>query len=100
MCNWDHVNCLYLNANVPEHLNYLYNDLDNYSAKSYYDVSLTVYFSFPSPELVCPWQFFPFPCVGSFTSPDIDTRQKGPTSFSGSSKRHRQCGVNDTDNVG
>ena len=30
------------------------------------------------------------PCVGSFTSPGIDTRQKGPSAFSVSSERHRQ----------
>ena len=30
------------------------------------------------------------PCVGSFISPGIDTRQKGPPDFSVSSKRHRQ----------
>ena len=30
------------------------------------------------------------PCVGSFTSPGIDTRQKGPPAFSVSSERHRQ----------
>ena len=30
------------------------------------------------------------PCVGSFTSPGIDTRQKGPPTFSVSSERHRQ----------
>ena len=29
------------------------------------------------------------PCVGSFTSPGIDTRQKGPPAFSVSSERHR-----------
>ena len=29
------------------------------------------------------------PCVGSFTSPGIDTRQKGPTAFSASSETHR-----------
>ena len=29
-------------------------------------------------------------CVGSFTSPGIDTRQKGPPAFSVSSERHRQ----------
>ena len=29
------------------------------------------------------------PCVGSFTSPSIDTRQKGPPAFSVSSERHR-----------
>ena len=27
--------------------------------------------------------------MGYFTSPDIDTRQKGPTAFSVSSERHR-----------
>ena len=30
------------------------------------------------------------PCVGSFTSPGIDTRQKGPPAFSVASERHRQ----------
>ena len=30
------------------------------------------------------------PCAESFTSPGIDTRQKGPPAFSVSSKRHRQ----------
>ena len=30
------------------------------------------------------------PCVGSFTSPGIDTRQKGPATFTVSSIRHRQ----------
>ena len=30
------------------------------------------------------------PCVGYFTSPGIDTRQKGPPAFSVSSERHRQ----------
>ena len=30
------------------------------------------------------------PCVGSFTSPGIDTRQKGPPAFSVSSERRRQ----------
>ena len=35
------------------------------------------------------------PCVGSSTSPGIDTRQKGPTAYRVSSERHRQCGVNE-----
>ena len=30
------------------------------------------------------------PCVGSFTFPDIDTRQKRPSAVSVSSERHRQ----------
>ena len=30
-----------------------------------------------------------YPCVWSFTSPGIDTRQKGPPTFSVSSERHR-----------
>ena len=30
------------------------------------------------------------PCVGYFTSPGIDTRQKGPLAFSVSSERYRQ----------
>ena len=30
------------------------------------------------------------PCVGSFTSPGIDTRQKGPPAFIVSSEKHRQ----------
>ena len=29
-------------------------------------------------------------CVGYFTSPGVDTRQKGPPAFSVSSERHRQ----------
>ena len=38
---------------------------------------------------------YTFQCglVGYFTSPDIDTRQKGPTTFSVSSERHWQRGV-------
>ena len=34
-----------------------------------------------------------YPCVGYFTSPGIDTIQKGPTAFSVPSKRHWQSGV-------
>ena len=30
------------------------------------------------------------PCVGYFTSPGIDTRQKGPPAFGVSSEKHRQ----------
>ena len=30
------------------------------------------------------------PCVGSFTSPGVDTREKKPPDFSVSSERHRQ----------
>ena len=39
---------------------------------------------------------YTFQCglVGSFTSPGIDTRLKGPTAFSVSSERHWQGGVN------
>ena len=39
---------------------------------------------------------YTFQCeqVGSFTSPGIDTRQKGPTAFSVSPERHWQSGVN------
>ena len=29
------------------------------------------------------------PCMGSFTSPGIDTRKKGPTAFTVSSERQR-----------
>ena len=39
------------------------------------------------------------PHVGSFISPDIDTRLKGPTAFSVSFEGHRQSGVNKIDNV-
>ena len=35
------------------------------------------------------------PCVGSFTSPGIDTRYKGSPPFIVSSERHRQCEVNE-----
>ena len=34
------------------------------------------------------------PCVGSFTSPGIDTRQKGPPAFSVSSERQYNIGIN------
>ena len=34
------------------------------------------------------------PCVGYFTSPGTDTKLKGLTDFSGSSKRHWQSGIN------
>ena len=39
---------------------------------------------------------YTFQCglVGSFTSPGIDTRYKGPTAFTVSSERHWQSGVN------
>ena len=37
---------------------------------------------------------FQYGLVGSFTSPGIDTRYKGPTALSVSSERHWQSGVN------
>ena len=39
-------------------------------------------FQCPSLELVKHNRFVSFPCVGSFTSPGIDIRYKGPTVFS------------------
>ena len=39
--------------------------------------------------------YFPFPCVGYFTSLGIDPRYKGPTAFSVSSEIHWQSGVNE-----
>ena len=42
---------------------------------------------------------YPDPCMGSFTSPGTDTNQKGPTDFSVSSGRDRQCGVNEIAHV-
>ena len=40
-------------------------------------------------------QVFSISCMGSFTSPGIDIRKKGPTAFTVSSERHRQSGVNE-----